>query len=124
MRYGTFIFPEQKASGFWRLQTDIPELIRKLKLRSYNGAKDKQEKGSHWKQTLWGTSQSFRRRFPNREAARKALVRFLQGIHQEGSSIEPETHGKGWVLKTPQNSNSGKKTPLGGSFKGGCNGVH
>ncbi len=76
--YGSSIFPEQTASGYYRLQTDYPALIAHMKQRACDSS-------SPWEMIGWGTSFIFRREFSGLyEAKRSARTIFAKlGIETE-----------------------------------------
>jgi len=121
MEAHTCIFPEDKANSFWRLQTNHPTIIRKIKLRCYNATEEKQEKGTNWRETGKGTLHLFRKRFANSKAALNALERISAFIADEEPLIAPETRTKGFVLKTASAANKGGKQGKYGSLSGQCN---
>ena len=104
----TCIFPELDCSGFWRLQSTEPALVKKL--RSY--ARDK---SSPW--TVAGTPVNnkspwiFRRSFTASKNAKISLDRILMRLDAEDFELTPLTQGKGWLVK--RLSGSGKSSKVG-----------
>lgn len=104
----TCIFPELECSGFWRLQSTEPALVKKL--RSY--ARDE---SSPW--TVAGTPVNnkspwiFRRSFTTSKNAKISLDRILMRLDAEDFELTHPTQGKGWLVKRP--SESGKSSKVG-----------
>jgi len=69
--YGTFIFPERKTVGAWRLQTDYQPLIEIMKKRGW-------DKRSPWRTIGWGTSYIFKRDFSGTYEAKRSFERILK----------------------------------------------
>ena len=69
--YGTFIFPERKTVGAWRLQTDYQPLIEIMKKRGW-------DKKSPWRTIGWGTSYIFKRDFSGTYEAKRSFERILK----------------------------------------------
>ncbi len=78
--YGTFLFPELKRNGMWRLQTDFPPLLKVMKKRGWD---DK----SPWETIGWGTSYIFRRVFSGSYEAKRSVQRIFDKIGGPGISF-------------------------------------
>lgn len=60
--YGTYLFPEDKYNGYWRIQTDNPGVRSKMR-------KITRDSKSPWSRVGWGTSDLFRRSFTRKATA-------------------------------------------------------
>jgi len=93
--YGTFIFPEMKGKGFWRFQTNYPQLVKHMRLRDWNSK-------SPWEVTGWGTIWIFRRRFSGSHEAKRSVQRILAKIgYPEIEFTKLELGGFETVQKAP-----------------------
>lgn len=102
----TSFFAELESAGYWRLQSNNPELIRKLRRRS-SGA------NSPWSIVLTpGLRNSpwlFRRRFSDASKARHSFERILMSLSSEPFELVPVTVGKGWEVKRPPTAKGSRK---------------
>ena len=94
----TSIFAELESSGFWRLQTNEPSLIKVMNGRA-------KQPGSPWMITGRGLTATdpmiYRREFSSSTKAKKSFERILMRINAEAHELVNVTHGKGWVFQSP-----------------------
>jgi len=94
----TSLFAELESSGFWRLQTNEPSLIKVMNGRA-------KQPGSPWMITGRGLTATdpmiYRREFSSSTKAKKSFERILMRINAEAHELVNVTHGKGWVFQSP-----------------------
>ena len=92
------LFAELESSGFWRLQTNEPSLIKVMNGRA-------KQPGSPWMITGRGLTATdpmiYRREFSSSTKAKKSFERILTRLDAEAHELVNVTHGKGWVFQSP-----------------------
>jgi hypothetical protein len=94
----TSLFAELESSGFWRLQTNEPSLIKVMNGRA-------KQPGSPWMITGRGLTATdpmiYRREFSSSTKAKKSFERILTRLDAQEHELVNVTHGKGWVFQSP-----------------------
>jgi hypothetical protein len=86
--HGTYLFPEDKFNGMWRIQTDNPAIRSKMR-------KITRDSRSPWSRVGWGTSDLFRRTFTRKATA---LAFFAKLGIEHGYKIVERKNGT-WELR-------------------------
>ena len=94
----TSLFAELESSGFWRLQTNEPSLIKVMNGRA-------KQPGSPWMITGRGLTATdpmiYRREFSSSTKAKKSFERILTRLDAQEHELVNVTHGKGWISQSP-----------------------
>ena len=102
----TSIFAELESSGFWRLQTNDPTLVKVMNARA-------KQPGSPWRVTGRGLSATdpmiYRRTFSSSTKARVSLERILTRLDAQEHELINVGVGKGWVFQSPPTRENASK---------------
>ena len=94
----TSLFVELESSGFWRLQTNEPSLIKVMNGRA-------KQPGSPWMITGRGLTATdpmiYRRESSSSTKAKKSFERILTKLDAQEHELVNVTHGKGWISQSP-----------------------
>ena len=122
--YGTYLFPEFKTVGAWRLQTDFQPLIEIMKKRAW-------DKKSPWQTIAWGTLYIFKRSFLGLYEAKRSLGRILGKLGIKEVRFVQHPSGSFEAIPTPRSqldpanalrvSKTLKPPPLTGKNQGPLN---
>ena len=102
----TSLFAELESSGFWRLQTNEPSLIKVMNGRA-------KQPGSPWMITGRGLTATdpmiYRREFSSSTKAKKSFERILTRLDAQEHELVNVTHGKGWISQSPSGASNQPK---------------
>ncbi len=102
----TSLFAELESSGFWRLQTNEPSLIKVMNGRA-------KQPGSPWMITGRGLTATdpmiYRREFSSSTKAKKSFERILTRLDAQEHEMINVGVGKGWVFQSPPTRENASK---------------
>lgn len=99
--FHTYLFPEMRPNGIWRLQTTDPDVISRMRKRARNS--------NRWR--VVGTPGNaispwlFACEYRRSDVARDSLQRILAHVGHKAPHITRMIDGPGWMFITPPASN-------------------